>query len=248
MTNRTDTAKPAFALLDDDDQALSAAPVAATPAAPVVVPQAAAPAAEPVERPVRQVPPMNNAAPREYTQPALGGVQPLAEQAHADLDVRNTSTAIATDASPSSSHGVSKVKLGITAACLVAAVVIGLTMFGHSSAPTSARVATIGAPTAQPGVTAAPTTAAPTVQAGGQAAPTVGIDVGNTQAIALDTGADIDMIEQWAPVPPAEQSCTAQALSPFLQHVCTKVTKERYFQCAPDGFHWDPRLPGCAAL
>jgi hypothetical protein len=247
MTNRTDTAELGFALLDDDDKALSAAPVEAAAPVPAAEPQAAAQPAV-AERPVRQVPPMNTAVPREYTQPALGGVLPLAEHAHADFEARDTSTALAADATSRSSLGVSKIKLGITVACLVAAVAIGLTIFGHSPTPTSAPVATTAAPAAQPGVAGAPTTAAPTAQVGGQPATSVGIDVGNTQAIPLDTGGDIDMIEQWATVSSADQSCTSQILSPYLQKVCNKVSKQRYFQCAPDGFHWDPRLPGCAAL
>lgn len=242
MTNRTDTAELGFALLDDDDKALSAAPVEAAAPVPAAEPQAAAQPAV-AERPVRQVSPMNTAAPREYTQPALGGVQPLAEQAHTDFEVRDTSTVLATDATPRSSLGVSKIKLGITAACLAAAVAIGLTIFRHSPTPTSAPVATTAAPVAQPGVAGTPM-----AQVNGQPATSVGIDVGNTQAIPLDTGGDIDMIEQWATVSPADQSCTSQILSPYLQKVCNKVTKQRYFQCAPDGFHWDPRLPGCAAL
>ncbi len=247
MTNRTNSATPGFALLDDDDQAL--APTVAQAPAPQVAPeppqpQAAQPAAP--ARPVRQTPPMNDATPRAYVQPVLGGVLPLAENVRSDLDVRSTDTALVTEATPAAAPGVSKVKLAITGACLVAAVAIGMTMFGHSLAPTVATVATTAAPTALPA--AAPTTVTRTAVDAGQAAPTVGIDVGSTQAIPLDTGGDIDMIEQWAPVPPAEQSCTSQALSPYLQHVCAKVTTERYYKCSPDGFHWDPRQPGCAAL
>ena len=251
MTNRTDTnSKPSFALLDHDDLAgeQTADVVSTTPTpSPQPAPQAA-PQARPASamRSVREAPAMNNAAPQDYMQPELGGIRPLAERALAELDVRAAGTKLASDAKPAQPGvlGVSKVKLALTGACLVAAIAIGATMFGHSPAPTSAPVATN---LAAPAPAAAPTATAPalTTQAGGQTVTPVGIDVGNTSAIALDTGGDIDMIEQWTPVTPVEQSCTAGALSPYLQKVCGKVGKERYFSCAPDGFHWDPRLPGC---
>jgi hypothetical protein len=230
------TVKP-FALLDMEEpaQAPAGQPASAAAAAP-------APKAE-VQRqatPVQGV--VEQAAPFSYAPPELGGVKPLGELGRAELET-TTNKDLATDVQPKAA-GVSKVKLAVTGAFAVLALVIGWTMFAPSSTPTPSPIARPGAPVQLP-TGQAPVTPTGTPPAG--TGPTVGIDIGNTQSIALETG-DIDMIEQWSPVTPAQQSCEAQVLSPYLQAACKKAGQQRYFQCAPDGFHWDPRLPGCEQL
>lgn len=238
-TTATATRQPVFVLLEEDEGPSTDATThpAPSPSESEAPPSAAS---APQQAPASPTPEPLVITPDAYSPPDLGGVRPLSELAQAEADIE-TSKELAVDVEDKKAASISKVKLSVTAAAVVIAMLIGWSVFApiQPPAPVAQPNQPGGTPTTtQPG--APGTTGAPT-------APTVGIDIGNTQAIELETG-DIDMIEQWAPVRPAEQSCTANALSQYLQDICKEAGQERYFQCAPDGFHWDYRIQGCEQI
>jgi hypothetical protein len=247
MTQKIDETKqaPGFMLLEEDH-----GPAAdASPTASASLPQAGAEAAahpqapaqtctSTAERPAFELPSITR---QDYSPPTLGGARPLAETSQAELDVVSANSkdlAVDVQEKPQSA---SKVKLGAIGAVIVVASVLGYGIFGPSPAPTAAPGA--AATQSQPGATDGLSQPSPT----GPASPGPVIDTGNTAEIPREIG-EIEMIEQWTLATPAEQSCAAEILSPYLQAICKKAGQARYFQCAPDGFHWDYRIDGCAQL
>lgn len=192
-----------------------------------------------------------------YVPPSLGIVNPLATKPTGDLDVAANGThgpcsldkAQASDLGTSqeaNSAGVSKVKLASAAALLVAALIIGWGWFAPSHVPAPVQTALPSPESAQPAQV--PQTPAPT-DGVTQPGTTVGIDVGNAQSIPLVQG-DFDLIEQGTPIAPASQKCDLQGLSVYGQKLCSNsaMSAGKFFKCAPDGLHWDPRTPGCEAI
>lgn len=182
-----------------------------------------------------------SSAPPVYSQPDLNLGRPLAEMTAGELDAA-TGHEMVTDVQPKAG-GLNKIKVAAAAALAVVAIAITATMFTPKSAPVQAPQAgpnsqSVPTPNGSPQLQPAPAT---------PVGPGVGIDIGDTKAISLETG-DFDMIEQWRPVAPANQTCAAQAMSGYLQAVCKAAGVKRYFECAPDGYHWDPRISGCAQV
>ena len=170
-----------------------------------------------------------------YTPPKVRTRNPAAESARADL------AADSSHAKDAKALGASKMKLAVVGAFVVVALAIGASTLLGKGAATNAAAAAGQAPPAGAGANPTPGAAVPAAPA----APGVGLDIGNTRAISLETG-DVDMVEQGRPIPPAEQSCTVPQMSGATQQVCKAMGVAHYFECAPDGFHQDPRIPGCA--
>ncbi len=191
-----------------------------------------------------------------YVAPDLGLRNPLAPRTdetefdstlHASLETRGATDVVATG-----QKGPSKTKvIAMAAMAGIATVLLGAAFLFkgvstpapvvHVPAPSPAAIGAlkppIAAPTGAPGVVAAP--AGP--------ATTVGTDINSTAEIATVHG-DIDLLEQGRPIDPVGQTCGNEQLAEYTRAVCTAATPAKFFRCAADGMHWDPRLPGCESI
>lgn len=176
-----------------------------------------------------------------YEEPDLhpGAVVPTGDSALARSAAGAQDAAVKT-AAPAA-PAVSKAKLAAVAIVVIAAATLGLRLFDSPApAPVSAPVS---APAPAP-VGTGGTGDAPQAPATPPPAPGIGIDIGDTASIAPEA-AEFELLTQWRPVAAPDQHCRASWMSPVERTLCEAVTPARFYQCAPDGEHWNPLIDGC---